>query len=77
MKDNHTTLKEKLLIFLNMTASELSFLIAIALTMAFLFAITIWQTEKLNEKQAELNDTISVIANAEIETTETEDIATA
>lgn len=75
MKPNHTTLKEKLLTFLNMSASELHLLIAIVLIMAFLFAYTIVQTEKLHEKQNELNS-ISVIANAEIETTET-DIATA
>lgn len=76
MKPNHTTAKEKVLTFFNLSASELCFLVTIALTMAFLFAYTIWQTEKLHERQAELNDTIAIIANAEIETAE-EDIATA
>ena len=77
MKTNHASSKEKLLTFLHLTSSELTTLIVIALTMAFLFAYTIWQTEKLHERQEELSNSISVIANAEIETTETEDIATA
>lgn len=75
---NHTTFKEKLLTFLNMSASELHLLIAIALTMAILFIYTVVQTEKLHEKQNELNNSISAFAMTDIETTETEeDIATA